>query len=90
MDAQPELDAFARKERLTLIRNWAFGLGLLACVSALVAITGGGIGNPKTWASAYHALATAGAMGWLAVPLLGLGVVFLATAVVAAVLARKR
>ena len=45
MAAQPELDALARKERLRLVRDWSFGLGLMACVSALVAIGGGGIGN---------------------------------------------
>ena len=90
MAAQPELDALARKERLRLVRDWSFGLGLMACVSALVAIGGGGIGNPKTWASAYHALASAGGLRWLAVPLLGLGVALLITAVVSAVLIRKR
>lgn len=89
MSARHELNALVRRERFRAVRDWCFGLGLVACVSALVAIGGSGIGNPKTWASAYRALATAGGLRWLTIPLLGVGAALLLAAVVAAVLMRK-
>jgi hypothetical protein len=89
MGARHDLDALARRERFKAVRDWCFGLGLVVCVGALIAIGGGGVGNPKTWASAYHALATAGGLRWLALPLLGVGAALLLTAIVAAVLMPK-
>ena len=90
MSVHHELDALARRERLKTVRDWCFGLGLVVCVGALVAIGGGAVGNPKAWASAYHALATAGGLRWLALPLLGVGAALLLIAIVTAVLIRKR
>ncbi len=89
MSAHRELDAFARRERLRLIRDWSFGIGLVACTAALFVIGSGAVGNPKAWASAYHALSAAGGLRWLALPLLGVGVALLVTAIVTAILGRK-
>jgi hypothetical protein len=85
-----ELDALAAKERLTLLRNWCLGLGLVACVIAITAVGGWSIGNPKRWESGYDALAAAGLLRWFVVPLFGAGILLLVTGSVLAVLAARR
>jgi len=71
-----ELDELQREDRLRLWRNWS-------CLAALVAYALAGttvwvtVGSPKTWASAYHALASAGLLAWLALPLLVVDTVLL-------------
>ncbi len=82
MKLQPQLEALARRERLTGVRNWCFGLGLVITVLAITAFGPTTIGNPKTWMSAYHAFAAVGILGWFAVSLLGLGAVLLLAALV--------
>ena len=85
-----ELDALAAKERMTLLRNWCVGLGLVACLIAITAVTDTSIGNPATWESAYHALAALGALRWVVVPLFGAGILLLVAGSVLAVLAARR
>jgi|RhiMetdeSRZDD1v2_1073273.scaffolds.fasta_scaffold370794_2 hypothetical protein len=85
-----ELDALAAKERMTLLRNWCLGLGLVACLIAITAVVDTTIGNPKTWDSAYHALAASGALRWFVVPLFGAGTLLLVAGLVFAVLAARR
>jgi len=89
MTMKKQLDELDRKERLTLIRNWSFGLGLMVCAIAITTIFNT-LGNPITWSSAYHALAADGKLQWLAYPLLGLGVVLLITSLITAVLLGKQ
>jgi len=84
-----ELDQLQREERLRLWRNWS-------CLGALIAYGLAGttvwvtVGNPKTWVSAYHALATAGGLAWLAVPLLATGTVLLVAGLVLTVLLERK
>jgi len=85
----PELDRLQSKDRMRQLRNWCLGLGLIASTSAMVAL-GTAIGNPKAWASAYHALAAAGGLRWLTFPLLGLGAVLLIAAIVLTLVSEKQ
>jgi ABC-type Fe3+ transport system permease subunit len=85
-----ELDVLAVKERMTLLRNWCLGLGLVACLIAITAIGGMSIGNPATWESAYDAMAALGALRWSVVPLFGAGILLLVVGLVFAVLAARR
>jgi hypothetical protein len=85
----PELDQFERQEKLRLWRNWALLAALIACFVA-VSTFWVAAGNPKTWASAYDALATAGALTWLALPLLAVGGVLLLVGLIFTVLLRIR
>lgn len=84
-----ELDQLQREERLRAWRNWL-------CLAALIAYGLAGttvwvaVGNPKTWASAYHALAAAGGLTWLALPLLMVGTILLITGVVLTVMLERR
>jgi len=84
-----ELDPLEREERLRLWRNWSCLAGLVACGLAVTTFWVA-VGNPKTWASAYHALATAGALAWLALPLLVLGSVLLVAGLVLTVLLERK
>ena len=47
-------------------------------------------GNPKTWTSTYHALADAGELRWLILPLFGIGLALLVAAAALTVLIGKR
>jgi hypothetical protein len=85
-----ELEALAAKERMTLLRNWCLGLGLVACLIAITAVGGGSIGNPKRWESGYDALAALGVLRWFVVPLFGVGILLLVGGLVLAVLASRR
>jgi hypothetical protein len=86
-----QLDDLARRERLALIRNWCYALGLMVSGTGFGALGGITVGNPKTWGSAYHALSAAGALVSLSIPLLGIGLILLITALfLTLVLLRKR
>ena len=84
-----ELDLMQHHERLRIWRNWSC---LAALVSYALAVTTvwNTVGNPKTWASAYHALAAAGGLAWLSIPLLVVGAVFLVVALVLTVLLQRK
>jgi hypothetical protein len=71
-----ELDALERQERFRFWRNCS-GLGALISFALAVSAVWAAVGNPKTWSSAYSALATAGALGWLSVPLAVVGTILL-------------
>jgi hypothetical protein len=92
MEAQHhhDLDALAAKERMTLLRNWCFGLGLVACLIAITAVGGMSIGNPATWESVYDALAALGVLRSFVVPLFGAGILLMVAGSVLAVLAARR
>jgi hypothetical protein len=68
--------------RLRTLRGWALGLGLVSMVSAMTASGLVSTVNPKTWSSAYSAMAAAGMLRWAALPLVMLGAALLALAVV--------
>ena len=85
-----ELDQLSRRERLGAVRNWCFGLGLTACITAISLFGGATVGNPKTWASTYHALAAAGELRWLILPLFGIGLALLVAATALTVLIGRR
>jgi hypothetical protein len=57
---------------------------------AITAVADTTIGNPKTWDSAYHALAASGALRWFVIPLFGAGILLLAAGLVLALLAARR
>jgi hypothetical protein len=84
-----ELDHLQREEKLRTWRTWS-GLAALAAYAIAATTVWTTVGNPKTWASAYHALATAGALAWLAIPLLVVGTVLLAIAFVLTVLLERK
>ena len=83
-----ELDQLQREERLRLWRSWSWVAALIAYGLASTTVWVA-VGNPKTWASAYHALATAGGLAWLALPLLVLGSVLVVAGLVLTVLLAK-
>jgi hypothetical protein len=86
-----QLDELARRERLALVRNWCYVLGLIVSGAGFGALGGISVGNPKTWGSAYLALSAAGVLTPLSIPLLGIGLVLLITALfLTAALLRKR
>ena len=85
-----ELDQLLRRERLGAARNWCFGLGLVACTIAISLFGDASVGNPKTWTSTYHALADAGELRWLILPLFGIGLALLVAAAALTVLIRRR
>jgi hypothetical protein len=85
IDPLRELDRLERQEKLRLWRNALLMAGILLCAIAVTTVVSSA-GNPKTWASAYAALANAGVLTWLALPLLALGVIFLIVGWVLAVL----
>jgi hypothetical protein len=74
MTMRTPINAALIHERLKAIRNWCFSLGLIACSLAVTATGATGIGNPKTWSSAYHAMAAAGMLGWFAIGTFCVGV----------------
>ena len=88
--AHRELDALAAKERLTLLRNWCFGIGLVAFLIAVTASEPSNVYNPKAWDSAYYAWVNLGALRQFLIPLIGVGVCFLVCGIIFAVLAAKR
>ncbi|MDO9029912.1 MAG: hypothetical protein U1D69_08560 [Polynucleobacter sp.] len=68
----PSHDHFSphvRMELLRGLRTWCTGLGVVVLALALMALTNT-VSNPKTWTSAFNALAASGAFvqyaGWLA------------------------
>lgn len=78
-----QLDELERQERLRNWRNSCLALALLAYgLAATTAWTT--VGNPKTWVSSYNALASAGYLAWLALPIAAIGTVLLAAAAVLA------
>ncbi len=85
-----ELNQLLRRERLGVARNWCFGLGLVACTIAISLFGDASVGNPKTWTSAYHALAAAGELRWLILPLFGTGLGLLVAAAALTVLIGRR
>jgi hypothetical protein len=94
---EQQIDAVVRRERLRLIRNWCFGLGLGACVIAALSVGGAAIINsPKVWAptggpSFSAALVIAGGgYRWLAGPLLVCGAALLVVALFLTVRVTKR
>ena len=80
MKRKSQLGALVRRERLKIVRDWCFGLGLVIFALAVTALGPTTIGNPKTWASAYHAFAATGVLRSFAVLPLGIGAVLLITA----------
>src|SRR3981081_2352599 len=84
-----ELDHLEREEKQRLWRNWC-GVAALVAYGVAGTTAWATVGNPKTWASAYNALASAGGLAWLALPLWAVGtVLFIAAAVLTALLKRK-
>ncbi|UCU94508.1 hypothetical protein [Hydrogenophaga taeniospiralis] len=68
----PSHDHFSPHVRMELLRGlqtWCTGLGVVVLALALMALTNT-LSNPKTWTSAFNALAASGAFvqyaGWLA------------------------
>lgn len=77
-----QLRRLARLERLQVVRNWALGLGIVALVSSIgIAGFGSGIENPKSASSMFSALAQAGFLRWVALPLVIAGASLLAAAI---------
>ena len=77
--------------RLQLLRGWALALGLVAAVAVLTVAGGLTVGNPKTWASAFHAMAAAGMLRWAVLPLTVLsGVMFVVALVLHVVIERSK
>ena len=76
-----QLNELAKLERLRLVRNWCFGLGLVSCLIAIETIGGWAIGNPKNWTSAYEAFAAAGELRWFFVPLIGIAIALFAVGI---------
>jgi len=71
-----ELDALAAKERLTLLRNWCLGIGVVVFLIAITASGPTNIYNPKVWDSAYYAWAALGALTQFSIALFGVGLFF--------------
>ena len=84
-----ELDHLQREERLRAWRTWS-SLGALLVYAIAGTTVWTSVGNPKSWASAYHALAAAGGLAWLAMPLLAVGTVLLAIALVLTILLQRK
>jgi hypothetical protein len=84
-----ELDQLQREETLRAWRTWCFVGGLVAYLIAVTTVWTTA-GSPKTWASTYHALASAGALTWLVLPLAALGTALLAAALVATFFLEKK
>jgi len=65
-----QVDRLAAIERLRIVRNWCAGVGVALLLLALMLLSNT-VGNPKTWSSAFHALAASGAFvvygSWLAI-----------------------
>jgi hypothetical protein len=85
-----QLDKWVRLDRLRLVATWCLGLGLVALAFAFMYVGGGGIANPKTWASAHSAFAAAGGLRWLIVPLIGAGLVLFVVGGILCVFLSKR
>ena len=83
-----ELDQLVQEDRRRLWRK-VCGLTGFGCYLLALTTVWHTVGNPKTWTSSYHALATAGGLAWLAIPLLGCGTVLLIAAVVLTLLQRR-
>ena len=85
-----ELDALLAKQRLTLLRNWCLGIGVVAFLIAVTAIGPTNIYNPKAWDSAYYVWAALGALTQFSIALFGAGLCFAVIGIFFAVLAAKR
>ena len=85
-----ELDALAAKERLTILRNWCFGVGVVAFLIAITASGPTNIYNPKVWDSAFYAWAALGTLTPFSTALFGMGLCLLVIGVILAVLAARR
>jgi hypothetical protein len=105
MTPQQQLDAFARRELFVLIKPWCLGLGLVTCgLGGVLLFLSSFVGGPEALGSGWHAVGDAGGLRWvpfypliayggltwLAVPLLGAGILLLTTALVLWVLTRKQ
>ena len=86
MSRVKELDAFATQERLRTIRTWLTITGVGCLLLAIMALKNT-VGNPKTWASAYNALAAAGSFATYGFWLAAIGFFFLVSALGISVLA---
>ena len=77
--------------RLQLLRGWAFALGLVVAVLVLTVAGGLTVGNPKTWSSAFHAMAAAGMLRWAVLTLAVLsGAMFVVALVLHVVIERSK
>ena len=91
-----QLDSLARRERLRVIRNWCFGIGLGACGIALTSLGVAIINNPAAWASTggprFSAVLVLTGAGWrpLAGPLFACGAVLLFVALLLTIVVKKR
>ena len=85
-----QLNELARLDWLRTLRTWCFALGFAALGFALVYVGGSGVANPKTWASAHAALAAAGGLRWLILPLMAAGVVLLVVGTLLCLFISKR
>ncbi|MBW8315652.1 MAG: hypothetical protein K0M73_12360 [Hydrogenophaga sp.] len=80
-----QLAVLRRDKWLRAIRNCSLCLGCLALATAFSAMSNT-VGNPKTWSSAFNALAASGALVGYAGLLAGAGGLLLLVGIVAAVL----
>jgi hypothetical protein len=84
-----ELDRLERQEKFRLWRNCS-GAGALISYFLAISAVWAAVGNPKTWSSAYSALATAGALSWLSLPLAAIGTILLITCIALTVALSKK
>jgi hypothetical protein len=92
-----QLDSLARRDRLRTTRNWCFGVGLGACVGALLSLGAHVVmTSPSAWAPTggpqFSAVAVITGAGWrpLAGPLLVCGVLLLVVASVLTIVLRMQ
>ena len=77
LSTDQQLQQIARLGRLQALRNWALGLGVFAIVTAITVAGFGSVENPKSWSTAYSAMAQGGLLQWAAVPLVIVGAILL-------------
>ncbi|MDB5931036.1 MAG: hypothetical protein JWR60_2743 [Polaromonas sp.] len=77
--SRKQLNCRTSSDLLDILRTWFMALGVVMLALAVMAVRNT-VGNPETWASAFHAFAASGAFvqyaGWLA----AIGVAFLVIA----------
>jgi hypothetical protein len=95
MTPEQQINAMARRNRLSVIRDWLVGLGVTAFGLALSSLGAGLLTNPEAWAPTGGfrwvgvPLLTGGGLRWLALPLLACGVLLLIVSLVLTIYIKK-
>ena len=87
-DAAPATHTATWQARLRRWRTWAFMVCVIAGAVAISTVVNA-VGNPKSWTSAYLALAASGELRWMLLPLASISGFFLLVALVLTTLIRR-